>query len=99
MLVKARLKAATTLLVCKSCPNGSALKRDLKSAVKKAGRKRDLRVVACGCLDVCPNRGSAAMIVPRERPGRCVVIANSAGVDAALIEMLLDERVGDPVTR
>jgi hypothetical protein len=85
-------------MICKRCSSGSATRRDLKSAIKEAGRKRELRVVACGCLDVCPKRGSAAMIVACDRPARCVVIPDSAGADAALIETLLDQRVGDPVT-
>ncbi len=90
-VVPVRLKTESTLLICKRCSNGPALRQNLKGAIKEAGRKRDLRVIGCGCLDVCPKRGSAAVLLPRNRPGRCVVIADSAGIDAAFITELLEK--------
>ena len=32
------------------------LRGDLKRAIKQAGH-RELRIVACGCLDLCPKDG------------------------------------------
>jgi len=47
------------ILICSKCmkrQDRKDLRSELRSQLKDAGRK-DLRVVACGCLDVCPRHG------------------------------------------
>lgn len=47
------------VLVCSKCMKRQQrenLRGDLKRALKSDGY-RDIRVVACGCLDLCPKRG------------------------------------------
>ena len=47
------------VFVCSKCmrrQDREDLRDDLKHALKKAGH-RELRVVACGCLDLCPKHG------------------------------------------
>lgn len=47
------------VFVCSKCmkrQDRDDLRGELKRAIKHAGH-RELRVVACGCLDVCPKDG------------------------------------------
>ncbi len=47
------------VFVCSKCmkrQDRKALRSDLRSALKEHGRK-DIRVMVCGCLDLCPKRG------------------------------------------
>lgn len=47
------------VFVCSKCmkrQDREDLRGDLKRAIKQAGH-RELRVVACGCLDLCPKDG------------------------------------------
>ena len=47
------------MLVCSKCmrrQDREDLRGDLRKALRHAGRK-DLRVVASGCLDLCPDDG------------------------------------------
>lgn len=48
---------ADVVFICNKCMKRQGrddLRDDLKHALRKAGH-RDLRVVACGCLDLCPK--------------------------------------------
>ncbi|MEP7042920.1 MAG: serine hydrolase domain-containing protein [Dokdonella sp.] len=47
------------VLICSKCmkrQDRKALRRELRGQLKAEGRK-DVRVVACGCLDLCPKHG------------------------------------------
>ena len=47
------------VFVCSKCmkrQDREDLRGEIKHALKHAGR-RELRVVACGCLDLCPKNG------------------------------------------
>ena len=37
--------------------SGSPLRKQLKQALKKRGAGKRVRVVQCGCLDLCPKHG------------------------------------------
>jgi len=70
----ARLKTTTTLFVCAKCPGGKDRRRDVRAALKEADHARDIRTVACGCLDICPKRGAAIVLVATGRPAVCAVV-------------------------
>jgi hypothetical protein len=79
----ARWKEAVFL--CSKCmkrQDRKELRRQLRSTLKSEGRK-DIRVVACGCLDVCPKHGVtiARSSELREQPPRLHVLDNRDGVD------------------
>lgn len=47
------------VFVCSKCmrrQDREDLRGDLKRAIKEAGH-REVRVVTCGCLDLCPEKG------------------------------------------
>jgi len=67
------VKIRDLLFVCKSCEGGKRLRRDLKAELKKDGRK-DVRVVSCDCLDVCPKRAVTVTRAPVDRPASTVVV-------------------------
>ena len=48
----------------------------LKSALKEAGRRRELRVVEVGCLGLCPKRAVTA--VSSARPDQVLAIPEGA---------------------
>lgn len=83
------------VFVCGKCMKRQGredLRDDLKHALKKAGH-RDLRVVACGCLDLCPKHG-VTVALGRElasQPPLLRVIE-----DRDRVERVLDWLVGDP---
>jgi flavoprotein len=62
------------VFLCSKCmkkQDRKELRREVRDALKAAGRK-DIRVVACGCLDVCPKHavtvarsGELALDAPR----------------------------------
>ncbi|HEY9547068.1 MAG TPA: hypothetical protein VIR56_13745 [Solimonas sp.] len=52
------------LFVCGKCPkrqkgelSGPPLRKQLKHALKSQGVGKRIRVVQCGCLDLCPKHG------------------------------------------
>jgi predicted metal-binding protein len=53
----------------------------LKSALKRSGRRRALRVLEVGCLGLCPKR--AVTVVTTAQPDQ--VLAISAGTDPTLV--------------
>ncbi|HEY0232994.1 MAG TPA: hypothetical protein VGC55_17235 [Dokdonella sp.] len=73
------------VLICSKCmkrQQRKELRRALRSQLKHEGRK-DIRVVACGCLDLCPGHG---VTVARSselgaRLPALHVLDNSDGVD------------------
>jgi predicted metal-binding protein len=77
------VKTRDLLFVCKSCAGGKRLRRDLKTALKKDGRK-DVRVVSCDCLDVCPQRAVTVTRAPVGRPASTVVVDRRATLEEIL---------------
>jgi hypothetical protein len=98
MSTPARLKRAVTIFVCGACSGGRDLRRALKAELKRVGRKRDARVVACGCLGLCPKRAASVLVVAAGT-NRCAVVGNDADVTPILAELLPDARVADPVAQ
>lgn len=85
------------LLVCSKCMKRQdrELRDDIRQALRQRG-ERDLRVVACGCLDVCPDDGitialgtdlaatpAALRVVARKQPTEPLVDALLAAVRGA----------------
>jgi hypothetical protein len=77
------VKTRDLLFVCESCDGGKRLRRDLKAALKKDGRK-DVRVVSCDCLDVCPQRAVTVTRAPVGRPASTVVVDRRATLEEIL---------------
>lgn len=96
-ITQARLRAAGALFVCLDCALGSRRRREFKRVLKALGRKRDLRIVGCRCLDLCPKRGTATMLARAQAPARCAIVDDGADAEIALGQLLLDEGVGDAV--
>jgi hypothetical protein len=90
--VPAPKKWTEVVFVCSKCmkrQERKELRSELRRALKKAGR-RDIRVIACGCFDLCPKRG---VTIARGRdlgaPARLHVLDN--GDDVGVVEeWLLD---------
>lgn len=95
-IAAARLTTPATLLICTKCGYGAELRRAVKATLKATKQKRQLRAIACGCFDICPKRGAAALLARADRPARCLII-DAADVDGRFVERLLDERVRDAV--
>jgi predicted metal-binding protein len=95
-IADARPATRVTLFVCAECPRGKERRRDFKAQLRSAGRKHEVRVVACRCLDLCPKRGTATIVARRDGPARCAIVDAGAG-EAQALALLLDERVGDAV--
>jgi (2Fe-2S) ferredoxin len=52
------------VLVCRACDgDAKGLRRGLKTAFAEAGLQKRVRVVASGCLDVCPKRANTVVTV------------------------------------
>ncbi len=52
------------VLVCRACDgDAKGLRRGLKTALAEAGLRKGVRVVASGCLDVCPKRANAVVTI------------------------------------
>jgi|GEM_PF-4669630 hypothetical protein len=76
------------VLVCKKCMKRQGreqLRADLRSELKSR-KCKDIRVVACGCLDLCPKRGVTVVRGSElaEQPPRLHVLDNHAGIEALL---------------
>ncbi len=97
LLTAARFKAAATLFVCTKCRAGKDLRRQLKRTLKETGRKRELRIVACGCLDVCPKRGTMTVLARNDGTTHCAIVTDATNAAEALAP-LLDQGVGHTVT-
>ena len=79
------------ILVCRKCskkcdggfgPSGDqSLTRELKTALRGAGRRRTTRIVETKCLGLCPK--GAVTVLPASQPGQ--VLAIPAGTPAATI--------------
>ncbi|MEO7431846.1 MAG: hypothetical protein ABIR62_07440 [Dokdonella sp.] len=79
----ARWKEAVFLCTkCMKRQDRKDLRGELRSALKSEGRK-DIRVIACGCLDVCPKHGVtiARSSELRDHPPRLHVLDNRDGVE------------------
>jgi hypothetical protein len=73
------------VLVCSKCmkrQHRKELRGELRKSLKEDGRK-DIRVVACGCLDVCPKHGVtiARSSELQQQPPRLHVLDNRNDVD------------------
>ncbi|MGH8173833.1 MAG: hypothetical protein ACREPX_11870 [Rhodanobacteraceae bacterium] len=82
--VPAPKKWTEVVFVCSKCmkrQQRKALRSDLKHALKKAGR-RDIRVIASGCFDLCPKRGvTIARGADLGAPARLHVLDNRDDVE------------------
>lgn len=80
------------VFVCSKCMKRQdrELRDEIRHAVRKRG-ERALRVVPCGCLDVCPDDGITIAIGTELAavPARVRVIGRKQPVDA-LIDVLVD---------
>lgn len=72
--------ATEVLFVCQKCDGGKDLRRALKRAVKASGRKRDVRVVGCGCLNVCPKRSITVARMASDRPTTFAIVDRAAAL-------------------
>ncbi|HJT97777.1 MAG TPA: hypothetical protein VJ696_05625, partial [Rhodanobacteraceae bacterium] len=86
-------KWSEVVFVCAKCmkrQDRRHVRKALKRALKEAGR-RDLRVIASGCFDLCPKRG---VTIARGRdlgvPARLHVLDNGDGVELAARWLLGD---------
>ena len=70
----AKAPAPDVLFVCQKCDDGKALRRALKRESKALGRKGAVRVVASGCLDVCPKQGVTVASTSSERVATYAVV-------------------------
>ena len=68
------------------------LKFVLRDALKAAGRRRELRVIEVGCLNLCPKR--AVSVVLTAQPG--AVLAVPAGTDPAALLALIAPAAAAP---
>jgi len=106
-LVTPSIRAAITpweevVLVCRKCSRkldggfgkdgDSTLRTELKLALRKAGRRRQVRVVETGCFSICPKR--AVSVMQGSRPGEMLVVPK--GTDAADVLRRLDPARGSP---
>ncbi|GAC1405719.1 MAG: hypothetical protein NVSMB64_10800 [Candidatus Velthaea sp.] len=80
----AKAPAPEVLFICQKCDGGKALRRTLKAAIKESGRKRAVRVVASGCLDVCPKQGVTVARASTGRPATYAVFRAGAALDDIL---------------
>ncbi len=79
--------------MCKECAGEpKPLRKALKRVLKERGR-RDVRVVACSCLDVCPKR---ATTVAASGPNGTRVLVARPGARA---EDVVDALLGDQNSR
>ena len=91
--VPAPKKWTEAVFVCSKCmkrQDRRELRSDIKHRLKQAGR-RDIRVIACGCFDLCPKRG---VTIARGRelgsPAKLHVLDNSDGADIVASWLLAD---------
>ena len=89
--IAARWNAA--VFVCRKCmkrQDRDELRGDLRD-VLKAGGRRDVRVIACGCMDLCPRDGVTIALGNElaESPPRLHILDNAQPV-AALGAWLLE---------
>ncbi len=65
-------------MLCRACDGyDKSLRRDLKDALSADGLRGRVRVVESSCLDICPKRGTAAVLV-LESSREVVVLARDA---------------------
>ncbi|GAC1420924.1 MAG: hypothetical protein NVSMB5_13740 [Candidatus Velthaea sp.] len=76
--------AEDVLFVCQKCEGGKQLRRSLKDAIKESGRKREVRVVASGCMDVCPKHTVTLARAAAGKPVRYLVVRSDAALDEIL---------------
>lgn len=81
------------VLVCEKClrrQDREDLRRDLRKALKEAGR-RDVRTVLVGCLDLCPDDGVTVARGSQltTHPPQLHVLPNRTPVDA-LVRWVVD---------
>lgn len=82
------------VFVCSKCMKRQdrELRDELRQALRKRG-ERDVRVVACGCLDVCPDDGITIALGSElaATPAALRVIARKQAIDL-LVEALVETR-------
>ena len=79
------------VLVCRKCSgNDDGDLRDwLKPRLKALGHKKAIKVVATGCLGVCPKRRVVVVHAPRGAPARTLVVGKKDR--EALLQQLTGE--------
>lgn len=90
-----RPRRAEPVFVCKKClkrvDDGPALKRSLKSELKRHSAARGIkrpRVVMTSCMDICPKRAVVAASATTLAHGEYLLLGNEGGVaDAAALLM------------
>lgn len=84
--VRKIIKAPTrgVVFVCQKCDGGKDLRRALKSAVKGSGRKRDVRVVGCGCLGVCPKHAVTVARTAADGPTTFAIVDRATALEDVL---------------
>lgn len=80
----AKIPTPDVLFVCAECGGGKSERRRLKTAVKEAGRKHEVRVVASGCLDICPKHGVTVAHASRSLPTSYAIVDRETSLDALL---------------
>lgn len=90
------------LLVCRKCgkklgggfgPDGDeSLAGVLKEALRDRGRRRQVRVIQVGCLDICPRKG--VVVVRGDAPGDMMIVPE--GLDP---EQIAERLLGPALTR
>jgi predicted metal-binding protein len=92
-------RGAEPVLVCRKClkrvSNGPALKRALKSELKRRSAARGIkhpRMVMTSCLDICPKRAVVAASAATLARGEYLLLADADGsAEAAALLMRPDK--------
>jgi predicted metal-binding protein len=80
------------VLVCRKCTrrldggfgkkHREPLRSELKTALRAAGRRREVRVIEIGCLGLCPK--GAVTVAIASRPGELLAIPRGSDTGAVL---------------
>ncbi|GAC1307323.1 MAG: hypothetical protein NVSMB21_11150 [Vulcanimicrobiaceae bacterium] len=83
------------VVVCRKCDGYEpSLRRGLKKALVDCGARRRVRVVSSSCLDVCPKRATAVVIVDA-RGARTTIVPEGTSEPAALAPLVCGLRDGN----
>lgn len=88
--VVARLRRRTPILVCRKClkraPQGGALRKALKAALKQRrddDSKRKPRLVMASCFGLCPKRAVVVASAATLARGECLLLAKEGDAEKA----------------
>ncbi len=80
------------VLVCRKCTrrldggfgkkHREPLRSELKTALRAAGRRREVRVIEIGCLGLCPK--GAVTVAIASRPGELLAIPQGSDAEAVI---------------